>query len=378
MEEQAKGPYEEQRLSGPEVLASFDPAVGDYILRGAVKVFGHRPMLIAFAYLVVSLGGIVLLSFMQNVALPSENGVVELFEDYGNLINFGIIVPMGILLVFNFYRQLKIGFAQIIEDGVLSFPDEVSKEVFFEDIQRRLNKKWFFFLALLLAAGLNVWIALNLSGYWNSLEYGLPGIWFRICATLNFYMVFYILIKGVATSRMIRLIFEEKVELQPLHPDRCSGLHPLGSVSGAINLFLSLLTLYLTVLVFIDGIPLSDIRFLVVLGIFGSLATYLFFAPLIGANRRMRAQKRLVQTALNREFQKSYNIVAHALTTGEPAPQEALTRLESLEKLYQISVRTPTWPVQMDALIKFFAVVGIPAIMGFAKTFILPSIIFPW
>lgn len=353
-------------------LERFRPYSGDPLLVGLFNIFGFRPFLIVGCYTFIGLGGVIALAVASGVATPTSPTLVELFEDTGELLNLGLIVPLGALLVFNFYNQFTQAVQRLMEDGVLVFTSIADRQSFLEELEDRLSKAWFAPVALAASLAINVWILVTLKNHWNSLDHGLVAIWFRFLSCINYYMVFMMLLKGVATTRAIRWIFRSDIILQPIHPDRCGGLQPLGAISGSLNVFLALLTSYITVLVEIEGIPLSHPGFLTSVLIFLLLATYLFIAPIAGIHVRMKEMRRGIQISLNREFQQCFQQVYQNLSQRTEVHIDSLHRLDTLEKLNRVAAKIPVWPIDMETVLKFFAVVGVPTLIGLTKTFLLP------
>ncbi|TNE49317.1 MAG: hypothetical protein EP343_12440 [Deltaproteobacteria bacterium] len=353
-------------------LRNFRPYRGDPLLSGLLQTIGYHPLWIAGCYTLLGLGGVILLTLAAGTTYPHSPRVVELLEDTGELVNLGVMVPIGAFLVLHFYHQFTRAIRTLMEDGVLLFSSGNERREFLIELESRLYRPWFALVSAMLSLAVNVWILLSLKNHWNSLDQGFVAIWFRFLSFINYYMVFMMLLKGVATTRAIRWIFKSDIVLQPIHPDRCAGLQPLGAISGSLNVFLALLTSYITVLVELEGVSLAHPAFLIPVSIFAVLATYLFVAPISAIHHRMKAMRREIQISLNHEFQKSFQQVHQRLSHRQDIDVGNLQRLDALEKLHTIAARMPVWPIDMETVIKFFAVVGVPTLLGLAKTFLLP------
>lgn len=360
----------------PQSLESlFNPMAGDWILRILTRGGKVHPLRLSFVYVVLFLALSIVLSMVENNFWSvAGNKKLEFMEDYGNWLNFLFILPVGIVLIYNYYDRLRQGLIKLVSQNVVMFRGEEERVAFLTQCHKILNRNLLFWISILLSLGLNVWLVLNVKNSWNSQSLSLFAlIPFRIYTFLNFAMVFYFLGKAILTVQMFRFMFRHHVVMQPLHPDRCGGLLPLGHISGAINMFLGLLTLYITVLVVIDGVPLTHPLFLsVVLGFFG-LAIYLFLIPAWLAHVEMKRQKDEVLQKLNQDFQVLYTRVTGQMVNANTMPKmEEQQELENLSRFHHLVVALPTWPFNIETLSRLFAVVIGPLLVAFLKFYLEP------
>ncbi len=353
----------------------FNPMAGDWILRILTRGGQVHPLRLSFLYVFLFLSLAVVLSWAEGnfFAVPG-NKRLEFLEDYGNWLNFLFILPMGIVLIYNYYGRLRRGLLRLVSQRVVMFGTEEDRVAFLQECHQILNRKLLFWISVTLSLGLNVWLVLNVRSSWNGVAFSSFAIVpFRLYTFMNFAMVFYFLGKALLTVRMFRFVFRHHVVMQPLHPDRCGGLLPLGHISGAINMFLGLLTLYITVLVVIDGVPLTHPLFLsVVLGFFG-LAFYLFLIPAWMAHEEMKRQKDEVLQKLNQDFQVLYSRVTGQMIEANTMPRpEEQQELENLSRFHHLVVALPTWPFNIETLSRLFAVVVGPLLVAFLKFYLEP------
>ncbi len=344
--------------------SEFDASRSDYAIHYLPKVFPKNPLLTAVLYTIISFGGTVLLTLAGEGSAGSDaQDHTSLFKDYSSIINYVVVLPIGVILVLNFYNRVNRGFLQLIEDHVILFESEPERQTFLSEIDRSVNRKSLFYLSIIIVFLTYVPLASYREGYWNS-GFGGPNVWwFRIFSTLNLYVITHVLLKSIFVAQAMRRCFKNEVLLQPLHPDGCGGLRSLGDISLSINSLVGIVAVYLSVIAFSDFSPLQNPIFFVVVICYGLIATYLFFVPLAGAHDLMDRKKSEVLHALNREFQSTYVKVSASQFSEGISLQDA-QKIESLERLYRIASRMPVWPIDTRIIGQFVAVVAIPLIIG--------------
>ncbi|MEC7987976.1 MAG: hypothetical protein VX278_22605 [Myxococcota bacterium] len=336
-----------------------------------------NPLLLATFYSLAAIGGAFAISFVSD-SVRETSLVTAMLRDYANLINMGIVLPIGIILVLNFYNQLQHGFTQLIQDQIIKFSSEKEAQEYLQSVDRAINKRWFFPLALGVSVVVNALILLLQGDTWHAWDAGFQAWWFRFFVIINFYMIANILLRGVATVIQMRRVFESSdgktVVLQPLHPDGCGGLKELGAISMALNAFLCLLAVYLSVVAFAKGADQtaspSDFPFFIpIIFVFIILSVYLFLAPLSRAHKIMSEEKRRVLAALNAEFQATYSKISESLQTDGISLQDA-QKIESIERLYRIGSEMPVWPMDARIIQQLGVATGLPILLGMVTEFI--------
>lgn len=340
-----------------------DASRSDFIIQFARRALPRHSILVALLYSSITFGGTIALTAIWNYFRPPDDDTIGLFRDYGTFILWCFVLPIAIVLVFNFYNRVNTGFQQLVNDRVAIFESHSKQHQFLSEIDQALNRPWFFYLSILLALACDTSMMWGRESYWNS-GIGGPNVWwFRLFSIINISVIFHIAMKSFVVVRSIRKLFTHEVVLQPLHPDGCGGLRSLGDISLAINYMVGIVAVYLSVLVF-SGYPVRDSPvFLAILVAYAAGAGYLFFSPLSGAHDLMETEKRDILYGLNREFQTTYARLSSNLNEEGIALRDA-QKIESLERLHRIASRMPVWPMDTRILGQFMAVVAIPLIMG--------------
>ncbi|MEM1007699.1 MAG: hypothetical protein AAGJ35_01725, partial [Myxococcota bacterium] len=152
-----------------EPIPAIDPLRSDMLLSLLLKVF-RKGWLLALFYGMLSLGGCFLLAWWEGVlwTRPSSKAYVALLADRGNLINFGFVLPAGIIFILRFYRLFARGIKTLLEQNILTFPNHEARQQFCREVEHQFGRTSYFVFAFVLSFGLNIWIVLNLHGAWNS------------------------------------------------------------------------------------------------------------------------------------------------------------------------------------------------------------------
>ena len=120
------------------------------------------------------------------------------------------------------------GFRQLVDDSILVFDSSEARCAFLAGLDKSLNRPWLFWLCLSLPVLIYFPFAVQKHDCWNSNSGGAPAWWFRLWATVNVYFLVHIAVKSVITARAMQRCFQQKVMLQPLHPDGCGWSEVLG------------------------------------------------------------------------------------------------------------------------------------------------------
>jgi hypothetical protein len=169
--------------------------------------------------------------------------------------------------------------------------------------------------------------------------------------------------------KIIRLFLSQanEVVINPLHPDKCGGLSPLGDFSLRITLA-GLLAGICVVVGVTTNIYQHGHRFwsaancIMVIGyVFG--LSVVFFLPLLAARRGMLEAKQETLQKIgdhcNEEFRKAIN----GLNAGENPKIENMEQIEHLNKLYAVADRMPVYPFNTENVVRFASSVVWPILL---------------
>ena len=198
-----------------------------------------------------------------------------------------------------------------------------------------------------------------------------PLTWSVMLITQNFaaFVLGVLLWKMYIIVKCMREVCNQKnftMRLQPLNPDKCAGLQPLGKLS--LNLSIILLTGSLA------PISLFSIFFsnpekypyyiyfgLETLIFFVVLSSFLFFYPLLTAHNIMGKQKTKLLDNLSANLGVKYFNLYKQLANNDNKEEKAqIEELLELRELYYEAGKMPVWPFDTETLLKFVGTVIMP------------------
>ena len=168
--------------------------------------------------------------------------------------------------------------------------------------------------------------------------------------------------------------------IQPKHPDKCGGLRPLGDWCLMIALFLLIPAVYLSFWGIVITFFPSNFQLIVdlwgkwyqqLLVVLSATAVFLFFRPLYVIHLQMEKRRREIQAELDDLSRKIDEIMFELRNKAETlTPEQGKQRLEMMDfmqKVYEQSKTTPTWPFDANGLWRFVAAQAVP-LLGLIST----------
>ena len=186
---------------------------------------------------------------------------------------------------------------------------------------------------------------------------------------------------GVVMFFINKLSREFKLRILPKHPDRSGGLRPLGDLcfNSALVILVPAITLSIWVVVGSQPLPGFEVyalwsgifrKWLIVLSI---ASAFLFIQPLYGIHRQMEKQKQEIQHEMDEVSRQIGTILlklrTQAETFGSEERIQQLAQLEFLRKVYEENSQVPTWPFDLNIVLRLAAVEAIPVMSFVVSTF---------
>jgi len=223
----------------------------------------------------------------------------------------------------------------------------------------------------------------TLSGYlyiFPPMSFARAPFWF-----ISIYAVLYAIYNVAVTIFVLHRIFQTgKIDLVPLHPDRCAGLGSIGDYMVRIGYVLAPLGFIISIWVIIENSKntlLGEYVFLLAIVAYVVLAPSLFFLPLWTVHRAMRKSKRNELLKLADLFNQNYFKSVDDLSKPNKASDEnANKKIEDVTRLYAVIEKTPEWPFDFATVGRYIAIVFgplIPAVISVIVTEASKRIPFP-
>lgn len=179
---------------------------------------------------------------------------------------------------------------------------------------------------------------------------------------MAFYAVTHIVIRQIlATIAINRFLTIFPIEVAPLHPDKASGLRPLGHYVLSRGLIVGIVGLVLGLALLRIRLGLEDVswEFLAEASAYMVIAPALFFLPLLQANRLMSDARERILAEIASRFEREYHSSLAQMRDGRMT-HETVEEIDALQKMYDIAEKAPTWPLNLDVISKFVAAVVLP------------------
>jgi hypothetical protein len=184
-----------------------------------------------------------------------------------------------------------------------------------------------------------------------------------------YYVTFYTFSLGLlnifASYRVLSTLFSSnKLNVQPLHPDKCGGLAPLGALSRTLIYWIIFIGIIVALNVwnnyyilnrhFDDPLQLSII--------FGYLvmAYIIFFLPMHAAHKPMKKAKEEELTLIHRYISKIDKAVKMDFEKSNDIDNKALENFNNAKQIYDITSEMPVYPYNFKTVAAFISSILIP------------------
>lgn len=154
-----------------------------------------------------------------------------------------------------------------------------------------------------------------------------------------------------------------EIIIQPLNPDKCGGLKPIGDLCLDINLLIFFAGIGLAIYYHIAPQEISPYLLIFILG-YLALSIFLFFFPLSEAHGAMKYYKDQLLDDLSKRLNLEYKKMQDQIREkGIEVNYTKLDRLEKIEKIYQKAELMPIWPFDKNTLTTFSYRVMFPVVL---------------
>ncbi len=257
-----------------------------------------------------------------------------------------------------------------IQDMYLSISKNITNEELnsnkFEMLIQPMKSRIWFYLACLIAVTQAVYFFIKLLSppvYWQNANYVMM-VAFVPIRFFSYYMIVYIIVRLIGTfvgiNNFIRFF---KFEINPLHPDRFGGLSGLGYYVFTTGLMIGIFGIFfgLHFLRIYSGLGDWSLEFVVELTFYSLATPALFLIPLWRAHVLMLNNKKSLLNEINEKMSAVYEESLSDLRSEQIDPENA-NRLGALMKLYEVTLKSPDWPLNFEMASRFIAAIAFPLI----------------
>jgi hypothetical protein len=189
---------------------------------------------------------------------------------------------------------------------------------------------------------------------------------------LAFYAVAFILIREIITiigANRFLTIFP--IEIAPLHPDKAGGLRILGQYVLTRGTILGLVGLLFGMNLLRSRLGLGTLsgELYLEMAVYIVAAPTFFLLPLWRAHLLMTEARQKIMLEVAQKFEQHYYSSLEHIRAGT-ITSDHVDEIESLQKLYGIAEKAPTWPLNVEIVSRFSAAVLLPVFLPMAIDFI--------
>lgn len=199
---------------------------------------------------------------------------------------------------------------------------------------------------------------------WESVN-GVMAFSRQLIRFLTFYMIVFIVIRQTFMIIGLNRLFSElSVNIAPLHPDKAGGLRILGNYVLTTGIIIGTIGLYVGAGFFRGRLnpDLLTIEFYASTVIYFVFAPLIFFLPIMRVHRQMKDAKNKLLADVSDQFDIEYQRLLERLKHDQMNSDD-VSRMEAIQKVYQIADGAPEWPFDLEIVSKFTAAIILPVLV---------------
>jgi hypothetical protein len=290
------------------------------------------------------------------------------------------LFPFVVALTLKYYQSIPTLFDFLFAQ--LQNRNVASEETFWKLLDEKFNAKWPPIIILLVTVALNIsyfhqtlndeamrWLSsgsLLQTPLGTTLGFSPVGLYAQFIQIVLIYWMLMVVWKGFVFAWALHRFFKtqhQQLHIDPLHPDGCCGLKPIGNVTSILNLILFLIGIYISLRV-IDKVVIQDFDVRedigsMMLGGYVILAPLLFFLPLSAAHNKMLEVKQQFILPVSKKCEQLFTELA-AIKMDKKG-HETISSLEQMENLrHEMERDIPVWPFDFKSIQAFFGTIVVP------------------
>lgn len=346
-------------------------------------------------------------AYFEGTLFQNPSLQMSLIHDLGYWSCMIIGSPLLIIGVGFYLRSLPTRLEELRESKII-LVDDVKWENFKTDIAQKLySRSWILVLTVIvIAVGVGIgwnWFIYSAQNTWHSTgciaaehDLGLSTItekcqmhsiqvhwagWLNIpAAVLWFYMLAVGVLRVVVSYFVLKEFFNLGTNVQPLHPDGCGGLYPLGGLSMKLNIVVFAVGIFTIVSLInnknflalsnpdiADSLMVTHPVNLLIIACYVVGAAVVYFLPLYAAHGSMYWAKYKTVKQINDRYEAIRENTKSVLSQGNDDNgaklNEMVNTIENLRKLHAVASSMPVYPFNLRIITSFLASIGPPIII---------------
>jgi len=346
-----------------------NPYKTDYLYR-ILRMFGRdKPILTGLIYFVLSIGSIYLVGYLTgDLHGCSEKGIKPFYMHPEDNISVGLLAPIGAALLCYLYNQICNVWKYLRESNILASGAKEELDRLEKRFEKSYNRIPVIIIALLISLFFNIFAYIYQADGWLGINGGITAIYARIFIVINFFMIGLVFYKSIVTFVALKKILKLELIVQPIHPDRAGGLKPFGNLSLAVFYFLTLVSIYFSLLIMLDkGVKEHLVYYVPVFMLYYVTTPLLLFLSLSNARRQMVATKSDMLKRLSFAFSQNYRTMVESSPTQGEFDLSVVEDMRKIHSVYIAVEKMPTLPLSIGNITRFFTTNLIPVFIVVIK-----------
>ncbi len=342
-----------------------------------IEKFRLSPFRFGLVSIAVFTGLALLTAFVSNTlwSKPPQVGLLQSLIPWIALMFFNPILLGYYLWSFqainNLIQELKI--SNVVETDNL-------EEIYLIAVKPYYYHKWRKFIALGSATSCSIFVFCTRFGLDNT--WSGSGLLPNLATTIGTFVIAYmgsVLVLNLITNIWVihHILGKKKLNVNPLHPDRCGGLSSLSHYSLKTAYLVALFGIWVGVVEyqFIRQGTGREYWFVhLMIPVYILLSIICFFGPLFAAHNGMEKAKVELLHQIARQFHVAYSEIHTCLTEDSETLKQRTEKIQQLRTLYTMTDEFPVWPFDVQTFRRYLITVPtplIPPLIGLLQKFLV-------
>lgn len=314
---------------------------------------------------------------------PEDSNYLSYFKNISWSISILYLFPFVVALTLQYYQTIPRLFEYLFNDIVGKNTNHQDRKEFYQWLDKRFNfpHLWILFLSITLLLNWGYFYQISEELSWMTIHpneilksilkvrLSPIGQFAAVIQIVLIYWVFNLLYRGSILAWGLHEFFNRRnfnINIDPLHPDGCCGLRPIGSTAMLLNMILFILGIYVSLkvidkIVIQEGSLADDIGNPMMLGSYVIIAPLLFFFPLSSAHKKMREAKIRFILPVSQRCE-----VLFAQLTNQNLDNQGMSAVKTYSQINKIRTEMKreiaVWPFDFRSVQAFLATVVVPVL----------------
>ncbi len=317
-------------------------------------------------------------SYLEGTFFDSEAMKLCFSNDYGY---FDKVLALFALLLLAplYFSELP---RTLLKLNISSTFNLDSKEwkVFVGQANKRFNKFLLLlipYVSAILMTGILIYsYMLNKEGQWQGISISLKSRWAGFSTIgitlLLYYLLALVVMRVIVVYWILKDFFKYKPIIQPLHPDNCGGLSPLGKLSMKLNIGVFIFGIVFLIAVYVNVTvhhkPILHHLNIAAFVAYISVSSVMFFLPLFSAHNAMKNSKHKTIQKISDRYVSTVTHIIDSIENSGPLDKSETTELESLREIHEVASKMPVYPFNVATVTSYLSSIAVPVVVYVIQT----------